>query len=86
MSQNAKFGGTKKDILDFKNELTLSIESLKSHIDEKFNIANIRTDIKTNVAVIVAEGLIEVKDAIIEVLKIENLKPLFKIGIHSMQG
>ena len=31
-----------------------------------------------NVAVIVAEGLIEVKDAIIEAFKTENLKPFLK--------
>ena len=40
----------KQDILDFKNEFTSSTESLKSSIDEKFNLVNkkfdiIRTDI-----------------------------------------
>ena len=64
----------KQDILEFKNEFTSSIESLKSNIDEKFNIVNIRTDIKKNVVVIVAEGLIKVKDSIMEALKAENLK------------
>ena len=64
----------KQDILELKNEFTSSIESLKSNIDEKFNIVNIRTDIKKNVVVIVAEGLIKVKDSIMEALKAENLK------------
>ena len=69
----------KEDILDFKNEFTSSIESLKSSNDEKFNLVNeqfdnIRTDIKRNVAVIVADSLLEVKNSIIEALKAENLK------------
>ena len=55
-----------KQDIDFKNEFTSSIESLKSSIDEKFNLVNeqvdnIRTDIKRNVAVIVAGSLLEVK-------------------------
>ena len=50
-SHNTRLGGMKQDILDFKNEFTSSIESLKSNIDEKFNLVNeqfdnIRTDIK----------------------------------------
>ena len=62
---NTGLGGMKQDILDFKNEFTSSIESLKSSIDEKFNLVNeqfdnIRTDIKRNVAVIVADSLLEV--------------------------
>ena len=78
-SNNTRLGGIKQDILDFKNEFTSSIESLKSSIDEKFNLVNeqfdnIRTDIKRNVAVIVADSLLEVKDSIIEALKAENLK------------
>ena len=65
-SHNTRLGGMKQDILDFKNEFTSSIESLKSSIDEKFNLVNeqvdnIRTDIKRNVAVIVAGSLLEVK-------------------------
>ena len=57
----------KQDILDFKNEFTLSTESLKSSIHEKFNLVNeqfdnIRTNILKNVAVIVADSLLEVKD------------------------
>ena len=79
MSHNTRLGGMKEDILVFKNEFTSSIESLKSSNDEKFNLANeqfdnIRTDIKRNVAVIVADSLLEVKDSIIEALKAENLK------------
>ena len=75
-SQITRLGGMKQDILDFKNEFTSSIESLKSSIDEKFNLVNeqfdnIRTDIKRNVAVIVADSLF---DSIIEALKTENLK------------
>ena len=69
----------KEGILVFKNEFTSSIESLKSSNDGKFNLVNeqfdnIRTDIKRNVAVIVADSLLEVKDSIIEALKAENLK------------
>ena len=69
----------KQDILDFKNEFTSPIKSLKSSIDEKFNSVNeqfdnIRTDIKKNVAVTVADSLFQVKDSIIEALKAENLK------------
>ena len=69
----------KQDILDFKNEFTSPIKSLKSSIDEKFNSVNeqfdnIRTDIKKNVSVTVADSLLEVKDSIIEALKAENLK------------
>ena len=60
---NTRLGGMKQDILDFKNEFTSSIESLKSSIDEKFNLVNeqfddITTDIKRNVAVIVADSLL----------------------------
>ena len=78
-SHNTRLGGMEQDILDFKNEFTSSIESLKSSIDEKFNLVNeqfdnIRTDIKRNVAVIVADSLLEVKDSIIEALQVENLK------------
>ena len=78
-SHNTRLGGMKQDILDFKNEFTSSIELLKSSIDEKFNLVNeqfdnIRTDTKRNVAVIVADSLLEVKDSIIEALKAENLK------------
>ena len=67
----------KKDILDFKNEFTSSIESLKSSIDEKFNLVNeqfdnVRTDIRRNVAV--ADSLLEGKDSINEALKAENMK------------
>ena len=66
---NTRLGGTKQHILDFENEFTSSIESLKSSINEKFNLVNeqcdnIRTDIKRNVAVIVADSLLEVKDSI----------------------
>ena len=40
----------KQDILDFKNEFTLSIESLKSSIHEKFNLVNEQFDnIKTDI-------------------------------------
>ena len=53
MSQchNTRLGGMKQDIIDFKNEFTSSIESLKSSIDEKFNLVNeqfdnIRADVK----------------------------------------
>ena len=52
MSQchNTRLGGMKQDI-DFKNEFTSSIESLKSSTDEKFNLVNeqfdnIRADVK----------------------------------------
>ena len=66
-SHNTRLSGMKQDILDFKNEFTSSTESLKSNIDEKFNLVNeqfdnIRTDIIKNVAVIVADSLLEVKD------------------------
>ena len=49
-SHNIRLDGMKQDILDFKNEFTSSTESLKSSIDEKFNLVNkkfdiIRTDI-----------------------------------------
>ena len=78
-SLNTRLGGMKQDILDFKNEFTSLIESLKSSIHEKFNLVNeqfdnIRTDLKKNVAVIVADSLLEVKNSIIEALKAENLK------------
>ena len=77
-SHNTGLGCMKQDILDFKSEFTSSIKSLKSNIDEKFNLVNeqfdnIRTDILKNVAVIVADSLLEVKDSIIEALKAENL-------------
>ena len=36
-SHNTRLGGMRQDILDFKNEFTSSIESLKSSINEKFN-------------------------------------------------
>ena len=83
-SNNTRLGRMKHDILDFKNEFTSSIESLKSSINEKFNLVNeqfdnIRTDIKRNVAVIVADSLLEVKDSIIETLKAENLKRQQKV-------
>ena len=39
-SHNTRLGGVKQDILDFKNEFTSSIKSLKSSIDEKFNSVN----------------------------------------------
>ena len=39
-SHNARLRGMKQDILEFKNEFTLSIESLKSNIDGKFNNLN----------------------------------------------
>ena len=50
-SYNTRLGGMKQDIFDFTNQFTSSIESLKSNIDEKFNLVNeqfdnIRTDIK----------------------------------------
>ena len=49
-SHNIRLDGMKQDILDFKNEFTSSTESLRSSIDEKFNLVNkkfdiIRTDI-----------------------------------------
>ena len=49
-SHNIRLDGMKQDILDFKNEFTSSTKSLKSSIDEKFNLVNkkfdiIRTDI-----------------------------------------
>ena len=49
-SHNIRLDRMKQDILDFKNEFTSSTESLKSSIDEKFNLVNkkfdiIRTDI-----------------------------------------
>ena len=75
-SQNTRLGGMKQDILDFKNEFTSSVESLKSSIDENFNFVNeqfdnIRTDIKKNVTVTVADSLLEMKDSI-EALKAET--------------
>ena len=62
-SHNTRSGGMKQDILDFKNEFTSSIELLKSSLDENFNLVNeqfdnIRTDIKRNVAVIIADSLL----------------------------
>ena len=76
-SQNTRLGGMKQDILDFKNEFTSSVESLKSSIDENFNFVNeqfdnIRTDIKKNVTVTVADSLLEMKDSILEALKAET--------------
>ena len=76
-SQNTRLGGMKQDILDFKNEFTSSVESLKSSIDENFNFANeqfdnIRTDIKKNVTVTVADSLLEMKDSILDALKAET--------------
>ena len=66
-SHNTRLDGMKQDILDFKNEFTSSIELLKSSIDEKFNFVNdqfdnIRIDIKKDVVVTVADGLLVVKD------------------------
>ena len=62
---NTRLGGMKQDILDFKNEFTSSIESLKSSIDENFNFVNdqfdnISTDIKKDVAVIVTDVAVTV--------------------------
>ena len=62
-SHNTRSGGMKQDILDFENEFTSSIELLKSSLDENFNLVNeqfdnIRTDIKRNVAVIIADSLL----------------------------
>ena len=62
-SHNTRSGGMKQDILDFENEFTSSIELLKSSLDENFNLVNeqfdnIRTNIKRNVAVIVADSLL----------------------------
>ena len=76
-SQNTRLGGMKQDILDFKNEFTSSVESLKSSIDENFNFVNeqfdnIRTDIKKNVTVTVADSLLEMKDSILDALKAET--------------
>ena len=39
-SHNTRFGSMKQDILVFKNEFTSSTDSLKSSIDEKFNLVN----------------------------------------------
>ena len=44
-SHNIRLDGMKQDILDFKNEFTSSTESLKSSIDEKFNLVNKKFDI-----------------------------------------
>ena len=76
-SHNTRLGGMKQDILDFKNEFTSSIESLKSSIDEKFNLVNeqfdnIRTDIKRNVAVIVADSLLEVLTLLLRLWKLKT--------------
>ena len=78
---DTRLGVMKQDILEFKNEFTSSIDSLKSSIDEKFNFVHeqfdsIRTSIKKNVAVTVADSLLVVKVSIIEVLKAENPKLL----------
>ena len=43
-SHNTRLGGMEQDILDFKNEFTSSIESLKSSIDEKFDLVNEQFD------------------------------------------
>ena len=49
-SHNTRLGGMKQDILDFKNEFTSSIESLKSSIYEKINLVNEQFDnIKTDI-------------------------------------
>ena len=79
-SHNTRLGSMKQNILDFKYEFTSSTEALKSSIDENFNFVNehfdnIKTDIKKNVPVIVADSFLEVKDSIIiEALQAENLK------------
>ena len=44
-SHNIRLDGMKQDILDFKNEFTSSTKSLKSSIDEKFNLVNKKFDI-----------------------------------------
>ena len=44
-SHNIRLDGMKQDILDFKNEFTSSTESLRSSIDEKFNLVNKKFDI-----------------------------------------
>ena len=73
-SHSTRLGEKKQDIFD---EFTSSIESLKSSIDKKIvneQFDNIRTHIKKNVAVIVADSLLEVKASTIEALKTKNLR------------
>ena len=57
---------------------------MKSSIDEKFNFVyehfdSITNNIEKNMVVIVADSLIEVKDAIIEALRAENMKHQQKV-------
>ena len=57
---------------------------MKSSIDEKFNFVyehfdSITNNIENNMVVIVADSLIEVKDAIIEALRAENMKHQQKV-------
>lgn len=83
-SHSTRSGGMKQDILDFENEFASSLESLKSSIDEKINFAyehfdSITNNIEKNMVVIVADSLIEVKDAIIEALRAENMKHQQKV-------
>ena len=83
-SHSTRSGGMKQDILDFENEFASSLESLKSSIDEKINFVyehfdSITNNIEKNMVVIVADSLIEVKDAIIEALRAENMKHQQKV-------
>ena len=83
-SHSTRSGGMKQDILDFENEFASSLESLKSSIDEKINFVyehfdSITNNIEKNMVVIVADSLIEVKDAIIEALRTENMKHQQKV-------
>ena len=78
-SHSTRLGEKKQDIFDEFTSLrfTSSIESLKSSIDKKFvneQFDNIRTQFKKNVAVIVADSLLEVKASTIEALKTKNLR------------
>ena len=83
-SHSTRSGGMKQDILDFENEFASSLESLKSSIDEKINFVyehfdSITNNIEKNMVVIVSDSLIEVKDAIIEALRAENMKHQQKV-------
>ena len=78
-SQNTRLSGMKQNLADFKNDFNSSLPSLKSSIDQKFNIINSRLDqieanIQKNITDVVNESIMSIKDSIIDALQEENIK------------
>ena len=85
-SHNARLGGIKQDIQDFKSDFNPLLSSLNNEIQLKFDnistrLNQIESNLESNITDQVNESILSVKDSIITALRDDNKMPQVKVEI-----